>query len=205
MNDHTHNLPEDGIAPELLGVASSLDRLGSLDREAAGALFEARLAAATRPGGSLDERHLSALAGAERGAAAGSLEDRIFVATRGLLPRTPAEAAPTTMRIRVGFATRALRVAASLAVVLGAGALSYNSLGPAKSGTSVASRTSTKAIASQLEADFADLASILSVALGSSESDTASSSTTLETAYESGEIDFPQFDLLGSTGTEGSL
>jgi hypothetical protein len=204
MNDHPHNSMEPGVPADLLGVSSSLDRLGASDRDAAGAFFEARLAAATLPGAALDERRLHALAGADRAAAAPTLEDRIFLATRALLPAPGSQAdAPEPVRIHVRSSTRFLRVAASMAIVAGAGLLSYVSMGPSGAGRTLAARTSTDSIATQLEDDFAGLASVLSVALGSAESDTASS-TTIETSYETGEIEFPRFDLLTSD-TEGSL
>jgi hypothetical protein len=62
---------------------------------------------------------------------------------------------------------------------------------------------SAEAIATQLEDNFADLASILSVALGAADTETASS-TTADASSDPADFDLPRFDFL-ATEMEGSL
>lgn len=81
-HDQSESLPAD-IAP----IAAALDRLGAAERGAMPASLAARIAAtATVRGAAADlTPRLEALSTRERMAASSTLEDRVFMATRGLI------------------------------------------------------------------------------------------------------------------------
>jgi hypothetical protein len=211
MNEHPNNQMRDDepLPADLLAISGSLDQLGEIDRAAAGASFEQRLAASTFPGLPVGVEQMDSLVSADRDAASATLEDRIFVATRALLNRpvetvaSDADAAtfaPAPIRIHTRSFRWALRAAAVL--TLGAGAtLVYLSNQPSPNPTIIAPKTSPSDtdIAKQLEADFQNLGNFLTVALGGSESETAESSST-----DSGDLEFPSLDFLNSE-VEGSI
>jgi hypothetical protein len=70
----------------------------------------------------LTEAALEALARAEQNAAPATLEARVFMATRGLLPVAAPADAPAVVVRRTSFLSR-VRIAASVAIVGGLGAL----------------------------------------------------------------------------------
>jgi hypothetical protein len=203
MNEHPIQPGGSDLPHELREIADALDQLGELDRGAPGASFERRMAIATAPGQALEPHRLSALADAERQAAPATLEDRIFIATRSLL-HTPSAAAPS-LKVHTRRPARMLRAAAALTLVATA-ALSYIAMRPTPSPLSIplpSAGESGPVATAQLEDDFAGLAVILNVALGSSDSDTSVTSSTAET-LDTATFDLPRFDFLNAE-LEGSL
>ncbi len=154
---------------------------------------------------------MDSLADADRLAASVSLEDRIFVATRALLNhpgagvlREDERDAPAPIQIRVRSFHWGLRAAAVLTLAAGASLL-YVSNQPSRGPLNIAGRTVTgPEIARQLEGDFENLGNILTVALGGSDTDTASTGGSESASLESIDLDLPSLDFL-NTDMEGSI
>lgn len=206
MNDHASNPPSqpnpaDAELPaELRSVAAAIDRLAMTDRLAPDPAFEHRVAEATRRGAA-NEVSLDALGRVHQFSAPASLEDRIFMATRALLPDEPAESEPASPPIRIHARMQrwSVRVAAAITLVATAG-ISYIAMQPTQSLAPGTSGPGTE-VALLQEDDFAGLANILSVALGNTDSENASAASE---GLESTDFDLPTFDFLNND-MEGSL
>jgi len=208
MNDHTANNSTENLGPlpfpsvmptELRETAGLLDALADFDRAAAPAGMEARVLRSVSEGVAkaveagemaLREPGLEQLGVLDREHAGSTFEDRIFMATRGILvahAHGPASHKPVVRTFRM---TGMIRVAAALG--LGAGVIwGYQALmGPVNDGpnfpgikmkdTLVAKADKQQKLENELDQHLSKLGDVLAMAMIDADSDTSGSSTSAD-------------------------
>ncbi len=191
-NEHTNATRDESLPGDLAPIALALDRLAFADRTAMPISLCDRIAGASA--GPLTGRELSprldALSSSERAAASPTLEDRVFMATRGLIASAGGVHVHEAGDRRASVARRPARYVwagrlAAAAAVLIVGVLTLPILRGTDTGT--AAGPATPQIASAIESDLDELAELID--FGGARDDVAGLKVALRTVEDALEDD----------------